>query len=429
MTSSNSSSSSSPSPSLNLSASPSGQSNNASATKTQVKAKDTLNLSLDVLAIKEDYLPAVQPEPTIDSELDQQADAFVEQLLAVEPEDFAARRDRQNSVNDMGTQLQKESRHRSAMLNQTIQTLEKGEEGGPVAKALMDLRMEVEALDPPDFDVHNPGFITRAFGWLPFIGTPIKQYFMKFESAQTTIDAIMVSLQKGKDQLKRDNLTLANDQAAMRDLTHKLARQIELGRLLDSKLEQRLVATSATETERRTFIENELLFPLRQRIMDLQQQLAVNQQGVLASEIVVRNNQELVRGVDRAFNVTVTALETAVTIALSLANQRIVLDKISALNQTTNELIARNAERLKQQGVDIHNQASSSMLDIETLKKAFADINDAMDAIGSYRREALPKMAAEIAEMNQLTQAAEVEIQKMEDGSKAQNDLLDKNMS
>jgi uncharacterized protein YaaN involved in tellurite resistance len=33
--------------------------------------------------------------------------------------------------------------------------------------------------------------------------------------------------------------------------------------------------------------------------MDMQQVIVVNQQGVMASEIVIRNNKELIRGVQR----------------------------------------------------------------------------------------------------------------------------------
>lgn len=60
--------------------------------------------------------------------------------------------------------------------------------------------------------------------------------------------------------------------------------------------------------------------------MDLQQQLAVNQQGILAAEILVKNNKELIRNVDRGINVTVSALETAVAVALTLNNQKLVLE-------------------------------------------------------------------------------------------------------
>ena len=43
------------------------------------------------------------------------------------------------------------------------------------------------------------------------------------------------------------------------------------------------------------------------------------------------------RGVDRSLDVTVNALQVAVTVALALANQKIVLDKVEAINKTTSD--------------------------------------------------------------------------------------------
>ena len=60
----------------------------------------------------------------------------------------------------------------------------------------------------------------------------------------------------------------------------------------------------------KAFVRDELLFTVRQRVMDLQQQLAVTLQGIVATEIIVRNNKELIRGVDRALTVTVSAFRS-----------------------------------------------------------------------------------------------------------------------
>jgi len=161
------------------------------------------------------------------------------------------------------------------------------------------------------------------------------------------------------------------------------------------------------------------MFPLRQRIQDLQQQLAVNQQGVLAIELVIRNNKELIKGVDRGINVTINALNVAVTVALALANQKIVLDKIEAVNRVTNQLIGATAAKLRTQGVAVHKQASSSQLDMQTLKQAFADINGALDEISVFRQQALPQMIDNILEMDMLTKSTEEAIQRMEKGNQA----------
>ena len=386
-------------------------------------ATKPLELQLDVEAVKGEldlHDPStLQADPAVDPELERRAQEYADALVNLDAKDFESQEDMKVAVEDMGRGLQRQAAHRSKMLQQPIKDLsERGADGGPVANALVDLKMEVEALDPNRFDF-SAGWASRLLGMIPGVGTPLKRYFTKYESAQTVIDAIIRSLEEGGEQLKRDNVTLREDQLAMRELTVKLERQILLAQLLDQKLQYKLDREISADDARQKFVQEELLFPLRQRIMDLQQQLAVNQQGVLSTAIVIGNNRELMRGVDRALNVTVSALQVAVTVALALANQRIVLDKITALNTTTSNLIAGTAATLRTQGVAIQTQASQSMLDIDSLKSAFADINAAMDEISRFRQEALPKMAQTILEFNELTAGGEAAIQQMEKGRQA----------
>jgi uncharacterized protein YaaN involved in tellurite resistance len=100
-----------------------------------------------------------------------------------------------------------------------------------------------------------------------------------------------------------------------------------------------------------------------------------------------------------------------------------VLDKVEAINRTTSDLIAGTAERLKTQGTQIHEQAASAMLDMESLKSAFADINIALDEMSRYRREALPRMANTILELDQLTADGEEAIERLEHGDAATSAL------
>ncbi len=381
----------------------------------------SLALSLDVAQAQQAVATAKSAE--VDPELDAKATQMADMLANLDPAQAVEALARKSAIESAGREIQRESGRRSRMLQEPIKTLsERGADGGDVGQALVDLKIQVEALDPADFDF-EPGWFSRTLGLLPFVGTPLKRYFSQYESAQTVIDAILHSLEKGREQLGRDNVTLSEDQRVMRELTHSLERQVQLLRLIDGKLGYKLDREIPADDPRQTFIKEELLFPLRQRIQDLQQQLAVNQQGVLAIELIVRNNKELIRGVDRAMDTTVGALQVAVTVALALAHQKVVLDKVTALNTTTSDLIAGTAQRLRQQGTAIHQQASSSMLDIGALRSAFADIHAAMDEVARYRQEALPKMAGAILELSELTTRAEESIQRMEQGNEARPSL------
>lgn len=356
-----------------------------------------------------------------DEELEKKADEFVAAVLAFDPESpdqLMAREANVAAIESLGSRTQKDAARRSAMLKQPIRALAaKSEDGGDVARSLVELNTQVDELDPGKFDF-EAGWFARTLGRIPGFGTPLQKYFTKFQQADTVIDAIIRSLENGKDQLQRDNTTLTLDQKTMRQLTFRLKKTIELGKLIDQRLSYALEREVMAADPRRNFIEEELLFPLRQRIVDLQQQLAVNQQGVLALELIIRNNKELVKGVDRAVNVTVSALTIAVTVALGLANQKIVLDKVEAVNKTTSRLIEQTSSQLRTQGVAIQKQAAGSQLDIESLNRAFADIRQALNDISTFRREALPKIASNILQMEKLTDSAEEQIEKMEQGNK-----------
>ena len=365
----------------------------------------------------------IHADPAVDGDLAAQADSVVGRMLDLSAEDEAGKAQAKAAVEAMGIDLQKEAARRSQMLKQPIKQLaDQSDDGGEVAKSLVDLKLQVEELDPAKFDL-EAGWFARILGYIPGVGTPLKRYFSRYESSSTVIDAIINSLKKGQDQLKRDNITLADDQTAMRELTHKLERAVKLGELIDHKLQDKIATELVSDDPRTVFIQEELLFPLRQRIQDLQQQLLVNQQGFLTIEMIVRNNKELIRGVNRALNVTVSALQVAVTLALALANQRIVLEKVQAVTKTTEDLIAGTAERLKTQGAEIHKQAAGTMLDLDVLRKSFTDIREALDDVSRYRQEALPQMAENILEMNRMAAESEATIQQMEGAKEAARDF------
>lgn len=381
------------------------------------KAQPRSGLSLPPIEdIAREVVPPQPEEAPEDPQLAATADAFVRDALAA---DEAALHHQREAVDSMGIELQRQAAWRSEMLQAPIRKLaHQGDEGGPVAQALLALRDKMVDLDPSRQKLSGEG-LSRALAFIPGVGKPMQRYFQRYEKAQDALDAIIGDLQGGADMLRRDNLTLADDQQSLRAILAQLDRQVEIGRMIDRRL-VREAASATLPAPRRAFVEEELLFPLRQRIVDLQQQVAVSQQGVLALEVVIRNNRELIRGVDRAINVTVSALNVAVTVALGLANQRLVLDRVAALNQTTSALIAGTAQALRTQGVDIQTRAASTMLDMGQLEQAFADVLGAIDDLSRYRREALPKLDAQIDRLAALASQGGEAIRRMDEGNRAE---------
>ena len=356
----------------------------------------------------------IKPVPEEIAKLKEVADKNVAMIMSLNLEELGERKEILQSIESFGMHTMKNSSQKNSLLQVTIGNLSKaGDEGGQVAKDLAELQIKLKDLDPSVIDFAKKGFLGKIFN-------PIRSYFQKYERADEAISDIVASLDKGRAVLKNDNTTLEIEQQTLRSLTKTLEKEIKLGTLMDQSIEAQIEQAKIRDEdpERIRFITEEVLFPLRQRLMDLQQMLVVNQQGIMAFEVVIRNNKELIRGVDRAKTVTISALRIAVTVASALYNQKIVLEKIEALNQTTNRIIAGTSKMLKEQGVNIQKQAMETNISIDTLKEAFTDVLTALDSISTYKQEALPKMRGTIEQFRELANIGEQQILRLEKGAK-----------
>ncbi|QIG81354.1 toxic anion resistance protein [Stakelama tenebrarum] len=359
------------------------------ATTATATEEDTLNLT------PPDPVPAVTPEkaaglvPVDDAkktELDGRVDEFIDQLVAqdVNSPEFGKRVD---AITAMG---QKEIRAAAGQSNRFLdRPVRAMDQDNGVGADLLQLRKTVEDLDPSK----NGKLIGKKGGFLDrLFGSPMKQYFRKYQSSQSHINGILKSLSNGKDELLQDNAAIGTERENLWNAMGRLEQMIYLSKAMDEKLTAKAEELDATDPAKAKAIRETALFYVRQRSQDLLTQMAVTVQGYLALDLVKKNNVELIKGVDRASTTTVSALRTAVTVAQALTNQRLVLDQITALNTTTAGLIDSTGQLLKSQSAAIHEQAASSTIPVETLQRAFQNIYDTMDEIDSFKLKALDSM-------------------------------------
>jgi uncharacterized protein YaaN involved in tellurite resistance len=264
-------------------------------------------------------------------------------------------------------------------------------ETSSVSKSLLDLRHQVEDLDPAkQGDLLSP---RKLLGLIPFgAGDRLRDYFDKYRSSQGHIDAIITALYHGQDELQRDNAAIEQEKVNLWAVMGRLRQYSYLARTLDEALTAKIAAIEATDPDRARILKEDMLFSVRQKNQDLLTQLAVSVQGYLALDVIRRNNLELIKGVQRATTTTVSALRTAVIVAQALADQKLVLDQITALNTTTSNLIESTSELLHQQSGQINEQAASSTVDLAKLQAAFQNIYATMDEIDTFKVKALDTM-------------------------------------
>jgi uncharacterized protein YaaN involved in tellurite resistance len=345
--------------------------------------------------VQPDDAPGMVPVPTErQQEINQQAAAFIADVAKLDSRspDFAQRVD---GISKLGRDEMLESGNFSSrMLERSSTSLAGAKRSGnsaqaQVASTLGELRTTVEDLAPTDAHL-SVG--RKILGFIPG-GNKLAKYFQRYESAQSQLDAIIKSLMAGQDQLLKDNAALANEKVQLWDNMQKLSEYSVFAQAIDNacvaKIDESRAQGRLDDAQK---LESDVLFPVRQRRQDILTQLAVSVQGYLAMDLIRKNNTELVKGVDRARTTTIAALRTAVVVAEALANQKMVLDQIDAINTTTNNMILKTSEMLKDQTARIHQQAASSGVSVETLQKAFDNVFQTMDAIDTFRSQAAKNM-------------------------------------
>ncbi|MDQ3809717.1 MAG: toxic anion resistance protein [Chloroflexota bacterium] len=315
------------------------------------------------------------------------------------------------SITRMGNdEIRRSAEASSRFLERPTAALKQGPmaQGSQVSGALLALREQVEALDPSRHLNQRRGLFRK----VPF-GNQVHDYFRRYQSAQNHIEAIVNGLYRGQDELLRDNSALEQEKAHLWAMKTRLEQYTVMAGALDEALTNKIARIEVADPDKARALKEDALFYVRQKRQDLLTQLSVVVQGYLALDLIRKNNLELVKGVERATTTTVSALRTAVIAALALGNQKLVLDQVTALNTTTGNIIESTSQMLRQQTVDIANQAASATVSIEKLQAAFNNIYATIDTIDSFKLAALDSMrktidtlSAEVARAQQYVERA-----------------------
>lgn len=348
------------------------------------------------------------------SKLDEKVSSFVEELAVLDANspEFGAKVDQ---ITNMGRkEIADAAGHSNRFLDRPVRAMDSDVS---VGADLAELRRTVEDLDPG-----RRGNLTapkKLFGIIPF-GNKMRNYFDSYKSSQTHINSILGSLASGKDVLVKDNAAIDVERQNMWATMGRLEQMIHIAKTMDARLEAKALELDSSDPAKAKAIRESALFYVRQRTQDLLTQMAVTVQGYLALDLVKKNNVELVKGVDRASTTTVAALRTAVTVAQALSGQRLVLEQITALNTTTANIIDSTGELLKSQTAQIHEQAASSTIPIETLQRAFQNIYDTMDNIDTFKLKALENMKTTVNTLSNEVEKSKGYIARAEGQARAQ---------
>ncbi len=358
---------------------------------TQTDTVKSPNFSLtppEVLApLTQDIAKSAVPLPKeMQVAVDEQVSGFMEGLLTedVQSEAFKSKLD---SAFALGRE--EVSIASSLMQSALLQRNFVGMEDSSAFKAIQQMRGHLDELNPgKQGDLFQPN---KLLGIIPF-GNKLQSYFRKYQNASTQLQQCMTQIYAARDDMQREVVDIEATRTKLWEAMKKLSAAIYFAETLDSKLATKVDALLATDPIKAKALQQEVLFYARQNLQDMLTQQAVCTNGYLALDVLKKTGREMMNGCSRVATTGMSALAVAQTVARATGNQIKVMEILSGVNNSIDNLVAETGRQLNNHVEKTGEFAKNPLLGIEKIKEMFDQTFAAMDAMDNFRAKSIEVM-------------------------------------
>lgn len=254
------------------------------------------------------------------------------------------------------------------MLNQV-----QSKEIGPVGDSLKQLMSKLKEIDPEELTKQNKNVFQRLFGK---VNRSVNELLAKHKGVASQVDRISVQLESSKDLLIRDvNLLdqLYDENKAYFEALNVYIKAAELKKeeLESTTLPALQEKASQSNNQMATQDVNDMvqyINRLDKRIHDLKLSRQITLQSAPQIRMIQNINQSLAEKIQSSILTSIPLWKNQMAIALTLLNQESASKAQKAVTDTTNELLTKNSEMLKQNALRTAEENERGIVDIETLK-------------------------------------------------------------
>jgi uncharacterized protein YaaN involved in tellurite resistance len=257
----------------------------------------------------------------------------------------------------------------------------RGKDLGEVGTLITDLVVELKGF--------NPNEQAKGLGKLIRKGAvSLAKMQAKYSTLESSVDKVVDKLKGHSRVLQADNNLLDtmydNNLEHYQDLTLYIIAGKQ--RLESADAELKALQAKAEASGEDADLEAvqrfaEAMNLLEKRLYDLQLSRVVSMQTAPQIRLIKAGNAVMVAKIESTIINTVPLWKQGMQIALCLANQAEATRVQKAVDDTTNELLRRNAENLKTGTIAVAEAAERGIIDIETLEKTQKDILDTLDEV------------------------------------------------
>jgi uncharacterized protein YaaN involved in tellurite resistance len=284
----------------------------------------------------------------------------------------------------------------------------RSKDAGFVGDSLQQLVLRIK-----DVDVGSLGKGGGPFAGVPILGAlvdSVRKFMARYEKLSTQIESIVQELDKSRMVMLRDITMLDNLYQKNVEYLHELdlfiaggqIRLEELRRATLPEYEARARTSGDAMDAQRLNDFNQFLNRFEKKLYDLKLSRVVSIQTAPQIRLIQGNDQALVEKIQSSIMTTIPLWKSQIVIAISLLRQKKALEVQKSVTDTTNELLAKNSEMLKDSSLAVARESERGIVEVETLKKVNDDLIATIEETLRIQAEGSAKRAQAEAELSKI---------------------------
>ncbi|TVT81082.1 toxic anion resistance protein [Acinetobacter colistiniresistens] len=332
--------------------------------------------------------------------------------LGLQPQDFAEVMDAHKELADISTtvvaEYGKNIANKTSTYTDELLSLVQNKDLDATGQKLNEVVQVAQQLNTSSIlnKSKNSGF----FGGLLSKFKGAKQSFdQHFNTTKEQIDVLVKEIESSQTGLKARVGTLDKMFDAVQDEYKQLGVYIAAGQLKQQDIQQQISTLTTQEQDQQITQQiydlNHLANNLEKRVSDLQVLQQSAMQTLPMIRIIQSNNLMLVDKFYAIKNITLPAWKNQISLAISLQEQKNSVQLAKAIDDTTNELLRRNAELLHQNSVDTAKANQRSVIDVETLEHVQNTLIKTVNDVIQIQKEGMQKRAEATTRLRALQES------------------------
>ena len=363
----------------------------AQAAEEAAKVTAPITLTLNPSQVQQPPQAAQEQKPPVQPQEVRPAFTPQEQKMI---EDFAAKIDvtDTNLVFSYGASAQQQIASFSDSALKNVQTKDLGEVGDMIGSLVTELKGFT-------VDEEESGGI---FGFFKKSVDKLQLMKNRYDHAEVNVNRIVDGLESHQVQLLKDIATL--DQLYEQNLVYfkELSMYIEAGRIRlkqvrEADLAQAQQRAAASGLPEDAQAANDLAAKIdrfEQKMHDLELTRHISIQRGPQIRLLQNSNQLMAEKIQSSLVNTIPLWKSQMVLALGMQHTQDAMEAQRAVTDLTNELLRKNAQKLRTATVETARESERGIVDIETLKQTNASLIQTMDEVLAIQQEGREKRRA-----------------------------------